>query len=116
MEDLYAKMGEYLQMTDLLAVDEFCDYYKSLMSYLQEKYQDENQENLIKLKAICAIVYQNAYARAKIDSKNRNKFRKMGEKCEFWANAIELRLVKEGLSADEQEEREKKLWNREQEA
>ncbi|MBQ9993055.1 MAG: hypothetical protein IJP33_06485 [Firmicutes bacterium] len=115
METLYNKMGEFIKMEDLLPADEFFAYYKDVIAYLQEKYQDENQENLIKLKAICAIVYQNAFARAKMDIKNRNKFRKIGDKCQFWANAIELRLVKEGLSADEQEQMEQKLWGRDAE-
>jgi len=115
METLYNKMGEFIKMDELLPADEFFAYYKDLIAYLQEKYQDENQENLIKLKGICAIVYQNAFARAKMDIKNRNKFRKIGEKCQFWANAIELRLVKEGLSAEVQEQMEQKLWDRDAE-
>lgn len=112
MEALYNKMGEFLQMKELLPADEFFAYYRELMAFLQEKYQDLCIDELIKVKGICAVVYQNAYARARLDAGTRNKFRKIGEKCEFWANAVEKRLLSEGLTPDAQEEMEKKLWGR----
>jgi len=107
---LSAKMQEYVKMSEELPFLEFSDYYQEVMTFLQEKYQDLNPDQLIEIKGICSIVSSNAQTRAAKKDDNRKKFQKMQEKTKFWQEAIDLRLKKEGLSKEEIEEKENNLW------
>ncbi|MCL2678646.1 MAG: hypothetical protein FWE85_06305 [Clostridiales bacterium] len=111
LADICAKMREYLKMSGLLPFSEFEGYFKRVMAFLQEQYQDLGREQLLLCKRVCKIVRQNAQNRAPADSLNRKKFRKMEEKCEFWAGAIELRLFKEGMSVVEIDDAERAVWD-----
>ena len=101
MQELHAQMKEYLKMTELLPFDDFNNYYKSLMNYLQTNYQDMPTEELIKAKAICSILAENSGGRAGLDKTNRKKFQKIEERTHFWADAITLKLKKDGISEQE---------------
>lgn len=111
MEELYQKMLEYIQMTEELPFDEFVEYFQKTMDFLQISYQDMTAEELIKAKGICDIISANAKARAMKKDANRKKFMKMDEKADFWQSAIETRLLKQGLSQKEINEKEESLWN-----
>ena len=64
MQELCAKMKEYLKMTDLLPYDEFVAYYQSVMDYLQEKYQDMTQDELVEAMTLCNLLNANAVERS----------------------------------------------------
>jgi len=84
MEELFAKMGEYIKMEDELPLPEFQTYYQSVMDYLMKNYQDMSTEQLVQAKGITMIMAGNANARALRKDANRKKFQKIGEKSAFW--------------------------------
>ena len=101
MQELHAQMKEYLKMTEMLPFNDFNAYYKKLMDYLQNNYQDMPTEELVQAKAICSVLTENSGGRAGLDKANRKKFQKIEEKTRFWADAITLRLKKDGIGAQE---------------
>jgi len=111
MEELYQKMLEYTQMTEELPFDEFVEYFQKTMDFLQISYQDMTAEELIKAKGICDIISANAKARAMKKDLNRKKFMKMDEKADFWQAAIEARLIKQGMSKKDINEKQDTLWD-----
>ena len=110
MEELVAKMGEFIKMEDELPFTEFQAYYQSVIDYLMKNYQDMTTDQLVQAKGITMIMGNNAKARAMRKDENRKKFTKMGEKSAFWENAIKLRLTKEGMSESELDEKVDALW------
>jgi len=60
-----------------------------------------SREQLFQAKYILQIVASNAIARSQRKSEYSKKYRKMGEKANFWSSAINFRLQKEGLSQAE---------------
>ena len=113
MEELYNKMLEYTKMTEELPFEEFSSFYQDMMSLLQKDYQDLNTEELIKAKGILAITSVNALTRAAKKDSNKKKFQKMAEKAKFWQEAIKTRLVKDGLTTQEIDEKTAALWDEE---
>jgi len=110
MEELYLKMREYIKMTEELPFDEFADYFRKTMDFLQMSYQDLTTEELLQAKGICDIISANAKARAMKKDANYKKFKKMDEKADFWQAAIEARLTKDGMTKKEISEKEDALW------
>lgn len=110
MQELCAKMKEYLKMTDPLPYEQFVGYYQSVLDHLQEKYQDMTQDELVEAKTICNLLNANAVERAAKKDGNYKKFRKMAEKSAFWQDAIEVNLLKQGLTKKSLEEKEKEIW------
>ena len=110
MEQLYEKMLEFTKMTEELPFDQFQAYYQEVVDYLQKEYQGLNQEDLLKAKGICNITAGNAVGRGARKDANSKKFKKMAEKTRFWHDAIQARLLKEGLSQKEMDEKESELW------
>jgi hypothetical protein len=113
MEELYAKMAEYVKMEEQLPFAEFQTYYQSVIDYLMKSYQDMGTEDLIKAKGVTMIMANNAKARARLKDANRKKFLKIGEKSAFWEDAIKHRLIKEGMDATELDEKVEALWAKE---
>lgn len=109
MEQQFQKLKEYLNMDTEIPFDEFEAYYKDVVGYLQKNYQPMDHASLIKARYITSIVAANAYDRARRKGPHAKKYRKMAEKCEFWADAIKYRLLKEGLTEEQIDEAEQKL-------
>ncbi len=101
MDKLLEKMKEYLKMETELPFEEFSAYYNEVMGYLQQNYDGMGHEELFQAQYILQIVASNALARSQRKSNVSKKFRKMGEKADFWYKAINYRLQKEGLSQEE---------------
>lgn len=102
MEELYAKLREYLQMDEDIPFAEFDSYYKAVMAEFMANYKGYDKETLIKAAAITTVAAANAIDRGKTKDANSKKFRKMAEKLSFWAEAIALRLEKEhGLNKNQ---------------
>ncbi len=110
MKKLFAKIKEYVKMTEELSFNEFSEYYQEVISFLQSEYQDLNEEDLLKAQGICGIISSNAQARAAKKDSNRKKFQKMGEKAGFWEGSIKMRLAKSGLSPAEIDKKQAELW------
>lgn len=104
METLFTKLQEYLHMEEEISFEEFSRYYKDLLNYLNSGFSDFNQDECIKARFICTIVQGNAESRSKSSRINTKAFKKMNNKCAFWADAINYRLLKEGMTQQEIEE------------
>jgi len=104
MEQLFSKLKEYLHMDAEIPFEEFSDYYKQVISKLNGGFSEFDRRSCLQARYICAIVQANADSRAKRSKANAKAYKKMAAKCAFWLDAINYRLVKEGLSQAEIEQ------------
>jgi hypothetical protein len=104
VDTLFAKLQEYLQMEEEISFEEFSRYYKDLMDLLNKDFSGLNQDECLKARYICSIVQANAETRSKNNKVNAKAFKKMNKKCAFWGDAINYRLLKEGLSQQQIDE------------
>lgn len=110
MEALFAKLKEYLQMEEDIPFEEFSAYYKQVLGEWQANYQDYGRETLLQAAAVATVAAANAIDRGKLKGANSKKFKKMGDKLTFWAQAIALRLDKEhGLNNNQVDQEIDKL-------
>lgn len=109
VEELYAKMQEYLGMDTEIPLQEFEEYYRKVLHHLTGNFTEMSQDEKIKGKYIVALVESNSAARAKRKGPEMKKYRKMQEKMAFWNGAISYNLKKEGLSEQEIDEAIQKL-------
>ena len=105
MEVLFEKMREYVKMDDEIGTEEFVEYYQKVMDSLQKDFDQMEEEALLKAKIVVSIMAGNAGTRRARKNADAKKFKKIQEKSSFWANAIEYKLKKMGLSAAEIEEK-----------
>ncbi len=93
MQELLAKMREYLKMDTEISYEEFTGYQQNVMDLLQKDFDGMEQEALVAMAGICQILFLNAEERgARKTEANQKKFRKMAAKSRFWFDAIGLRL------------------------
>ncbi|KLU61421.1 hypothetical protein CEB3_c23620 [Peptococcaceae bacterium CEB3] len=104
MEDLFEKLRGYLHMESELPLPDFSAYYEELMDYLSRSFDNMDKEERLKARYICSIVQANADARVKASKATAKTFRKISRKCAFWADAIDFRLLKEGVGRAEIDE------------
>ncbi len=110
MEALFAKLREYLQMEEEIPFEEFSAYYKKVLAEWQANYQGYDKDILLQAAAIATVTAANAIDRGKYKDANSKKFKKMGDKLTFWAQAIALRLEKEyGLNNNQVDQEIDKL-------
>jgi len=112
MEQLLAKMQEYIKMDTEIAYEEFVQYQKNVMDMLQKDFEGMEQETLVALAGICQILFLNGEERGNRKTEvNQKKFRKMAAKSRFWFDAISLRLqTKFHMDNEEQEKAMEALW------
>jgi hypothetical protein len=91
-------------MEEEISFEEFSQYYKDLINFLNNDFSNLNQDECIKTRFICTIVQGNAQSRGKSSRINSKAFKKMDKKCAFWADAINYRLLKEGMTQQQIEE------------
>lgn len=101
MEKLLGKLKEYLHMETEIPFDEFSDYYRQLISELNQTFNDLDKNARVQALYICSIVQSNADARAKASKINAKAFKKISAKCAFWVDTIKFNLGKDGMSAEE---------------
>lgn len=101
MENLFAQLKEYLHLDTEIPFEEFSSYYKNLIDHLTKSFNELSREDCLKARYICSIVQANAESRAKKSKANAKAFKKINTKCAFWADAINFRLLKEGMSQPE---------------
>lgn len=101
MEAFLAKMKEYLNMDSELPYPEFAEYFQDVISYLNKNYDGFDQDTCIKARFITSILQANSEDRAKHKSPNAKKFKKMTEKTHLWTDAINYRLLKEGMTQEQ---------------
>lgn len=98
MEQYFKKIKDYLHMETEIPFDEFTDYHKHVIQTLNEGFEAMDQEMQIKARYICSIVQANADSRAKRSKKNGKAYKKISTKAGFWMDAINYRLIKDGMT------------------
>ncbi|MPN32163.1 hypothetical protein SDC9_179639 [bioreactor metagenome] len=101
MEQLFEKIKEYLHMETEIPFNEFSDYHKQVTQALNKGFEDMNQEMRLKARYVCSIVQANADSRAKRSKKNAKGYKKISAKSGFWMDAINYRLIKDGMTQAE---------------
>ena len=101
MEKLFEKIKEYVGMDTEISATEFMEYHKKVIDKLVADFDKLTEEELFQAKTITSIMAANAATRGKRRDADAKKFKKMNEKSKFWADAIEFRLKKSGLSEEE---------------
>ena len=104
METLLTKIQEYLKMDTEIPFGEFTEYYQQVMDFLQTNYETMDNDGLMAAKYILSIVSGNSKSRALRKGSESKKYKKMGEKASFWSEAINFRLLKEGMTQQEIDE------------
>lgn len=98
MEQLFEKMKEYLHMETEIPADEFSEYHKKMIQVLSDDFEDMDPEMRLKARYICSIVQANADSRAKRSKSNGKLYKKISAKAIFWMDAINFRLIKDGMT------------------
>jgi len=101
MDKLFEQLKEYLHMETEISFEEFSQYYKSLIECLNTTFEDMDQDTRLKARYACSIVQANADSRVKREKKNAKAYKKMSAKTAFWMNAINYRLLKDGMTQAE---------------
>jgi oligoendopeptidase F len=101
MEKLFEKLKEYLHMDTEIPYEEFSEYYKSLIEELNKSFEDMDQETRVKARYICSIVQANAESRGQRSKVNAKAYKKINAKCSFLMDAINFRLLKDGMTQAE---------------
>lgn len=109
MEQLFAKMKEYLHMDSEIPFDEFSEYHKNVIQVLNETFEGMDQETRLKARYICSIVQANADSRAKRSKANAKAYKKIRSKAGFWMDAINFRLLKDGMTQAEIDKRTEEI-------
>jgi len=109
VEELYTKMQEYLGMDTEISFQEFEEYYRKVLNYLNSNFAQMSREEKIKGKFVVAIVESNSLARARRKGPEMKKYKKMQEKMAFWREAIVYNLKKDGMTEREIDEEVEKL-------
>lgn len=101
MEDYFSKMKEYLKMDTEIPFVEFVNYYDDMMSYLHKSFENMEKEQLLQIKLIMTVLASNSSMRAQRKGAEAKKYKKMGQKCNFWSDAVNYRLITSGVSQQE---------------
>jgi len=109
MDKLFEQLKEYLHMETEISFEEFSQYYKSLIECLNTTFEDMDQDTRLKARYACSIVQANADSRVKREKKNAKAYKKMSAKTAFWMNAINYRLLKDGMTQAEIDQLQKLL-------
>ncbi|AXF54815.1 hypothetical protein [Salicibibacter kimchii] len=103
MNDLYQQIQVYLNMEGEIDFEEFQDYYKKVIDYLQEHGNDLEEEQIWQGLLVVESVASNAENRGKEQRKGKEakKYKRMRERAKLWAQNFTKRLQSLGYS-DEQ--------------
>lgn len=101
MEKLFEQLKGYLHMDTEIPFDEFSTFYKSLIETLNSNFEDMDQAMRLKARYACSIVQANADSRAQRSKSNAKAYKKISSKCTFWTDAINFRLLKDGMTQQE---------------
>jgi hypothetical protein len=101
MDKLFEQLKGFLHMETEIPFDEFSEYYKSLIETLNSSFEGMDQDMRLKARYACSIVQANADSRAQRSKVNTKAYKKISSKCTFWMDAINFRLIKEGMTQQE---------------
>ena len=102
MEHLFEKMKEYLNMETEISFEEFDQYYKAVVEFLNEDWTKLNEEDSMKMLFILDNLKSNSEDRAKRRTKETKKYKKIQERTDIWVQAMFKRMKDEfGLTDEE---------------
>ena len=101
MEKMFEKLKGYLHMETEIPYEEFSEYYKSLIDVLNKSFEDMDQDSRLKARYICSIVQANAESRGERSKVNAKAYKKINAKSAFWMDAINFRILKDGMTQAE---------------
>lgn len=101
MEKLFEQLKGYLKMDSEISFTEFSTYYQEIIAFLNESFDKLNNDELLKARFIATILYSNAVERASRKGSDAKKYKKIGEKSKFWADAINYRLLQNGMTQEQ---------------
>ncbi len=110
LQTLIERLKGYLNMEGEISFAEYASYAQEVFAYLQENYQPMEKEELLNAQYICFILYSNAAERMSRKDANRKKYKKLGDKANFWREAIVVRLQKAGMSQQEMQVWQSSNW------
>lgn len=111
METYFGQLKEYLKMDTEIPYEEFERYYQEFINFLNDKFQDLNQEELLKGRYISSILQTNSWERSKRKNSYAKKYKKIADKTHFWSDAINHRLLKEGMTQAEIDQSDEEFGN-----
>jgi hypothetical protein len=101
MQELFDKMKQYLNMDTEISFEEFDQYYKKVVAFLNDNWTQLNEEETMHMLFILDNLKSNSEDRAKRKLKEAKKYAKMAQRSEIWATALIKRLRDFGLSDEE---------------
>lgn len=107
MDELYQQVQTYLNMEGEIDFDEFQDYYKNVLDYLQEHGNDLEEDQIWKGLLVVESIASNAENRYKEQRKGKEvkKYKRMRERAKLWAQNFTKRLQSHGYSDEQINER-----------
>nr|WP_018923893.1 hypothetical protein [Salsuginibacillus kocurii] len=118
MEKLYNQVQIYLNMDEEIEFNEFQDFYKTVISELNERGQELEEDDIWRALFIAESLTSNAKNRIK-ETKNKQekkKYKKMGQRSKLWAEHFTLRLHQSGYNEKQINERFEQMLEEEPEA
>ncbi|CCO08192.1 hypothetical protein [Desulforamulus hydrothermalis] len=101
MEKYFEQMKEYLNMDTEIPYEEFEAYYQDVVAFLNSDYLSLNREDAVKGRFIMSILMSNSQDRAKRYKNLAKKYKKIYDKCQLWAEALTIRLLKMGMTKNQ---------------
>lgn len=114
MDQLYKQIHEYLKMDEEISFEEFDNYYKSVIDYLNDNGDKLDESAIWKALFISENVMSNADARAKnAKGSLSKKYKKIAQRLSLWAQNLTARLAEMGYSKEQLDERFEKMFEEE---
>ena len=111
MEDIYKEMHSYLNMEEVISLEEFDGYYKKVLAYFDEHNEAFDEDQLWKGIFISENLLANAESRAESGKKKEaKKFNKIGQRMSLWAQNLSARILAKGYTEEQMKERYEKMF------
>lgn len=101
IDNLYENMLEYLKMEDEITFKEFDEYYKKVLSELEQNYESYDQEKGFQALFIMDNLKTNSDSRVQRKFSEAKKYKKISQRAQIWVEALFIHLVKSGLTDKE---------------
>ncbi|WP_096202330.1 hypothetical protein [Bacillus sp. FJAT-45350] len=111
MQELYAKIQEYLNMDEEISFKEFSEYYKKVIDNLGADHESFEEDDVWKALFIIESIMSNAESREKEQKGSEaKKYKKMAERCQLWAKNFTARLANLGYTEEDINERFEQMF------
>jgi len=101
MQELFDQLKVYLNMETEISFEEFDQYYKKVVAFLNDNWTKLNEEETMQMLFILDNLKANSEDRAKRKTKEMKKYQKMYQRSDIWLAAMFKRMRDFGLSEEE---------------